>query len=190
MKMDYSSYIINNLTDIKDREVINICLINGCSIFGGYIRDIISGVSPNDIDVLVPTKYFNNLIEELSILGHKFEGDIDDIYEPNIICCKHKSLRELDLHLCENLEYLSSWLSPNINCLAICFDKQKSLIMYNWYIARDENFDDPNLIVYRSSDIIKNIINREMKIIYEDINKDINKDKILKYENKGYKILR
>ena len=187
--MNYSEHVINNLIDVNDKQIIDICLLNKCSIFGGYIRDIIAGISPSDIDILVPSKCCNNLIEQLKCLGYEFEGDIDDIYEPNIISCKHVYLRELDLHLCEKTSYLSSWLSPdiNINSLAICLSKSQGLIMYNWYIARDEDLDNPNLIINKYSNIIVSVINREMKIIHND--EDLDENRLTKYKNKGYKIL-
>lgn len=49
----------------QDLNLIDLCLQCKCSIFGGYLRDIISGVTPSDLDVLVPTEYADKLISTI-----------------------------------------------------------------------------------------------------------------------------
>lgn len=175
----------------EDIDIINICLKYSCSIFGGYIRDIIAGIIPRDIDVLVPAKYFHKLIEELTILGYVFEGDLYDIHEPNIISCNHVTLKELDLHIYEespNDLYIYSWLIPNIdiNVLALGVSLEKNIILYNWSIARDPDlYQHESIIIDENSEILDNIINHKMKIISQE---DIDEDKLIQYKLKGYTI--
>jgi len=197
--MDNKSQIIDDLINgrhipSEDIDIINTCLKHSCSIFGGYLRDIISGISPRDIDVLVHIKYFHELIKELTILGYLFEGNLCDISEPNIILCKHITLKDLELHICEasyNNKYIYSWLVPNIdiNVLALGsgISLDKTIALYNWSIARDPDlYQNQSLIINENSEILDNIIKREMKIISQE---DIDEDKLIQYKLKGYKII-
>ena len=201
MDDQYKKQLINSLINNREKyipkediNVINICLENSCSIFGGYIRDIIAGIQPRDIDVLVPTKNFYKLIKQLTNLGYYIEDCLDDIYAPTIISCEHITLKQLDLHICDeepndSLNY--SWLVPNIdiNVLALGsgISLGKQIVLYNWSIARDPDlYENQSVLINEYSDILDNIIKRKMTIISEE---DIDENKLEQYKLRGYHII-
>lgn len=188
--MIVSNLIFNRIKCIpsQDLDLINLFLNYKCSIFGGYLRDIISGCIPSDFDVLVQMKHADKLISELTVLGYKFSGDVNDLEPPNIIVGNHSTLREIDLHFCEKLpgeSYIYSDLLPDIDINALALGNiKKEIILYNWHKARDPNIQhDLPLIITDNSILIQNIKDFKMRIINED---DINKKRLDKYIAKGY----
>lgn len=51
-------------------------LNNGCVIFGGYVRDMINGECPRDIDLIVPNSLYKSLYNKIK----KVEND-DSLHE-------------------------------------------------------------------------------------------------------------
>jgi len=50
-------------------KIIEICLNNNGIIIGGYVRDFIAGIKPNDIDVVIDENNMSNLMLDLSKLN-------------------------------------------------------------------------------------------------------------------------
>jgi hypothetical protein len=50
-------------------SIVNVILNNGGAVFGGFVRDLIAGVTPNDIDCFLPKNKILNVLTELSVIG-------------------------------------------------------------------------------------------------------------------------
>lgn len=168
-----------------DLLLVRSILSHRCSIFGGYLRDIIAGVSPRDIDVIVPEWNIIGIVNMLRNMGYTIRGDVEDP-GPNVITCIHPYKIEVELHSYYDdptiYLYCDQQLDFDVNSLALCFSDER-YILYRWDVAHPYSKEDVNICDHNVTDnIIKNIQARTADCFRYD------KQRMDKLITKGYTI--
>lgn len=154
----------------EDREIVREVLRKRGAIYGGYLRDVIAGEEPNDIDIILSElRYGLEFIKYLLSKGYQldYEGKND-----TIIATK-SGARKLELAFVEDSpdEVLIGPVSGpdfDVNLLLLGEDG----VLRNWM--------DPNEDII---EIIENITSRRAVRIEAD------RDRIRKMSQKGYTIV-
>ena len=159
---------VESLFLVDDIECLNIIKEHRGCIFGGYLRDIIAGDTPNDIDCVVYDTEFSQVKEKLVSLGYYIQCQDQDVVRFN-----HKSRRSLDVCIDEYLEncILGSSADPDAEVNLLTYHNGK---LYNW-------MDDTIVTI----DEIINAIKTKTTFVFQNIAPN-RLDKLI---NKGYKIL-
>ena len=111
---------------------------------GGYIRDVIAGAVPNDIDLVVQESKFDDLENDLVMLGYRFESEDDESH----ITYVHPTLLPLDVILHEDIEegrdfYLGPSPVPDFDINLLTYGYDHTTDSYNLYNFVDiETIDD------------------------------------------------
>lgn len=117
-----------------DREIFTVFEKHYVSVFGGYIRDVIAGVSPNDIDCCVEQDRLQVLKDDLILLGYTITQD-EGIYVGT-----HDNLPPLEIIVAESdVTAKEYYLGPatipdySVNMLAYGRDYENNLFgLYVW----------------------------------------------------------
>lgn len=169
--------IISLLPQI-DVQLIEPCLKCDCSIFGGYLRDIIAFIEPSDIDVLVPEINLFLLLSELKELGYTIEGEIDD-FVPGIITCSHVTKREIELH--SSMEEYPKFLYSDHS---LDFDIDDLALCYRWHIAfLMDIYDNDGTDLLNTKDIMNNIQLKTATCMTTE------HERIINIKNKSYTVI-
>jgi hypothetical protein len=62
----------------KDNNILDIIIRNKGSIYGGYIRDLINGTKPNDIDIIISDLYYDDFVVEMIENGYVSSRNYDN----------------------------------------------------------------------------------------------------------------
>lgn len=112
----------------QDLPIAEIVFKYGGRICGGYLRDLIAGVKPNDMDVCVPDETVQDFYEEITKFGYILpewtDGDaiihnkfyMDGHIDLDVIEEEHPVIYDFDINslIYDGVE-LSSWLSLNVS---------------------------------------------------------------------------
>ena len=162
----------NRDQNIKTLEVL--LVKNNCCIYGGYIRDIFNDKIPLDIDCVIFSEDFEKCKKNLIYIGYDKYIEKED---QGVVCFKStKNLIPIDICI-ENVYKktevtLSPMCDPDFNVNLLCLYNNR---IFNW--AEDDDS-------FSVEDIIRDITSMKAKKLFA-FGMD---DRILKIQNKGFKI--
>lgn len=139
-------------------------------VYGGYVRDMIAGVQPRDIDVVLPADMWEGFMKELLEAGYVCKG-----YQVNNSTLFTKDgFLDVEAYACEDNSdenvFIGPEACPDFDVNTLAYDGAR---MYNWV-------DPTGMNIFT---IIRNIQNREAKRIEPE------DDRVEKMISKGYKII-
>lgn len=93
-------------------------------VFGGFIRDIIADIEPNDIDLAIHQERFIEFIDELLYMGYKVNNSEPEVnlYKGNII---------LEIITCEDKYVMGPSCDPDFNINLLTYDPSSDTL-YDW----------------------------------------------------------
>ena len=171
----------------EDEQILQLLFEVGGVVAGGYIRDIIAWVTPNDIDIVIPDAGFELFTQSLTSLGYTRSEDADVETDFLFISEQGKPIEGIILDRRPGVsargfledavpgEYLGFPTSPDFDVNLLAFDGDR---LYNWMSLGDM----PSLWV---PNIISRILRRETLMSSEPVSSD----RIDKMLAKGYRIV-
>lgn len=152
------------------KNALSILYRNKGVVYGGYVRDMIAGVKPRDIDVVLPADKWQGFVQELLEAGYASHGKQDN----DATLFTKEGYLDVEAYACEDNSYDDVFIgpeaSPDFDVNTLAYDGVK---MYNWV--------DPNGMDFFV--ILKHIQDRQaVRMEPED-------DRVEKMIAKGYKII-
>jgi len=139
-------------------------------VYGGYVRDMIAGLPPKDIDVVLPQDTYDAFILELEEIGYVMQGEQDNqaalftkdgFLDVEVISCEDSSQDDV---------FIGPAAAPDFDVNTLAYDGVK---LYNWV-------DPAGMDLFT---IISHIQKREAKSL------EPGEDRIEKIKAKGYTII-
>lgn len=152
------------------QNVFTILYRNKGVVYGGYVRDMIAGVQPRDIDVVLPADKWDTFVEELLDAGYVSQDRQDN----DATLFTKDGFLDVEAYACEDNSYDDVFIgpeaSPDFDVNTLAYDGVK---MYNW-----ANPNGMDIFI-----IIQHIQTRfAVRMEPED-------DRVEKILSKGYKII-
>ena len=159
-------------------KVFEIIFHHNGIVFGGYIRDMIAKVKPNDIDAVVPYKNSYDILDELTELYQSEPEILDcssDDRELVIYSFQAEGLDKLEIHFYNPSadSLIGDAMVPDFDVNLLCCCPKYGLV----------NYSKQNQ--YTVKTIIRNIRNRRAVML----NGKVNQSRITKIKSKGYKFV-
>ncbi len=159
-------------------DVFKIIFRNWGVIFGGFLRDLIAGDKPRDIDCVFRNKYWDNFVNEMELAGYSksIKGDVCIFTRDGYL--------EIDAHYLTDdcdCDYFGPVAIPDFDVNTLCYDGKR---LYCW--CSENQYD-----ICNTDGIVKNIKNKTANYHKDSCDNDefslnCRRDKIL---NRGYTIL-
>ena len=153
---------------------LGIIFANKGVVFGGYLRDLISGDDPHDIDAVVPEANWDKFKQDMADEGFNMITPLSK-YEPSIF--EKEGELTVEVIIGEDppdFEWLGPSADPDFDVNLLAYNGTK---MYNW-MSLDH---DPELDVL----IIISSIRKKQTLQF----RNAEEDRVNKMKNKGYTII-
>ena len=111
----------------RDKHIIELIFDYNGIIYGGYLRDIIAGEEPTDIDVAIYKKYFDEFVYKLERKGYKL---IEHIKSHNIYTYSKMFSKNIQIHTLNDHDdqYIDIYTRADCNVNNLSYDGEK---LYN-----------------------------------------------------------
>jgi hypothetical protein len=125
-----------------DRPILDLLFKYDSAVYGGYLRDLVLGVEPNDIDAVSPEMHREELLVELKKLYNSQPAIFDGCQRNETLIFRSPGLRELELFFVDDdpeKTIISSVSSPDFSVNLLNYTVGDGLI--NWvgdYFSVDE----------------------------------------------------
>ena len=102
-----------------DKSIIQLIFDYDGIIYGGYLRDVIAGEEPTDIDVIIYKKDYEEFVYKLERKGYRFDSYIES---HNIYTYSKTFSRDIQFHFFEDGDdgFIDAYQTADcdVNCLA------------------------------------------------------------------------
>lgn len=127
---------IEEILRAEDRDVIDLLFCCRGVIYGGYLRDVIRGQPPTDLDVVLPSADFDHFCCELLKMGYQRGVDINHgthvFTKPGAI-----SIEAFDLDEDPETEWFGGLTDPDFDVNLLTYTRYRSRGLYLWTDASD-----------------------------------------------------
>jgi hypothetical protein len=156
----------------EDKNVLDIIIRNKGAIYGGYIRDLINGTKPNDIDIIISDLYYDDFVREMIENGYVSSRN----YNNNTIVYKKAGNRDIDVSVVDD--------NPEETILRPVSIPYFDVNLLEYVNEKLIDWTNPDNDI---SSIIKHIKDKETVQLQSD--DKVGLDRIEKIKKKGYTII-
>lgn len=136
----------------SERELFDTLKRHFASVYGGYIRDVLRGVPPRDVDVVVENAGYESLREELSALGYELERQEGE----DLFVLAHPTRLPIDLLVDREDSHENTRLSPmaipDVDVNDLCYSWNAQIGRYGL-----DRWADDFARVFRTRDIVERL---------------------------------